>query len=84
MTSPDKFLVIQAQYWIIRVQKIGMEYNLHAVRIAVEKFYASDLVQNGVRRVVSHVMGSYWRKRVSFERKDAPFEKDLIFFRDEV
>ena len=31
MTASDKFLVIQAQNWVVRVQKIGVEHNLDAI-----------------------------------------------------
>jgi hypothetical protein len=61
-----------------------MKHDLHTVGARIEKFDPPDLVQDGVIRVVGHVMGGNGWKRVSLESKDAPLQEDLIFFRKQI
>ena len=61
-----------------------MEHNLDAIVTGVEQLHAADLVQDRIVRVVGHVVRRDRGKRVALERKDAAFEEDLVFFREEL
>jgi len=45
-----------------------------SVMVVVEEVDASDLAQNGIVAVISHVVGSDGWKRVAVESEDATFE----------
>jgi hypothetical protein len=57
-----------------------MEDNLDAIARSVEQLYAADLVENGVGRIVGHVVRYDGRERVALESKYAALQKDFVFF----
>jgi hypothetical protein len=81
MTSTNKLLVVKAQNRVATVQKVRMEYNFHAIVATVEQFDSANLVEDWIVGVVRHVMSDDWRKRISFQCKDATLQQYLIFFR---
>jgi hypothetical protein len=50
--STDKVVVIERKDGVCRVQELRVEDDLDTVRGVVEKLYSSDLVQNGIGRVI--------------------------------
>lgn len=60
-----------------------MEDNLDSVRGSVEQLDSSDLIQNWIIGVVSHVVGSDWWERVSLEGEYSSLEKDLVFLAEQ-
>jgi hypothetical protein len=60
MTTSDELLVIETKDGIVGVQEFGVEDDLDSVGTSVKELYPSDLVQNGVGGVISHVVGDDW------------------------
>lgn len=81
MTPPHKLLVVEAQDRVVGVEELGVEDDLDAIRRPVEELYSADLVQDGVVRVVGHVVRRDGRERVAAEGEDATLEEDLVFVR---
>jgi len=79
MCSSDKLFIVEAQDGIVRIEKVGMEYDLDAVATIIEQSDPPYLVQYGIIRVVGHVMRRDGRERISFEGKDAAFEENEVF-----
>lgn len=52
----DKFLIIHAKHRVVRIEKIRVKDNLDAVVRRVEKPHAPNLIQNGIIRVIGHVV----------------------------
>lgn len=71
MASTNKLLVVKAQDRVATVQKVRMEYDLHAIVAVVEQFDTAYLTEDWIVGVVGHVMCDNWRKRVSLQCKDA-------------
>lgn len=74
MATPDKFLVVQTEDWVVAVQEFGVEDNLDTVRRPVEQLNPADLVQDRVVGIVCHVMGRNGRQRVSLKGEYSAFE----------
>ena len=84
MTTPNEFLVIKTQNWVVGIQEFRMENNLDPISRPVEEFNSSDLVQNGIIGVIGHIVrGDGW-ERVSLEGKDSSFQEYLVFLGEEV
>lgn len=71
MASTNKLLVVKAQDRVATVQKVRMEYDLHAIVAVVEQFDTANLTEDWIVGVVGHVMSDNWRKRISLQCKDA-------------
>ncbi len=57
MTPSDEFFVVESQDRVVRVQEIRVENYLHAVVVPIEQLHTANLVEDGVRGIVRHVMG---------------------------
>jgi hypothetical protein len=79
MTSPDELLVVQPKNRVVGVQELGVEDDLDAVLTPVEQLHPPDLVQDGVVRIVGHVVRRNRREGVAAEGEDATLEEDLVF-----
>jgi hypothetical protein len=55
----DKFLIVHAKNGVICVQEIRVKDNFDAVICCVEELHTPDLIENGVVRVVRHVVCRY-------------------------
>ena len=71
MASTNKLLVVKTQNRVAAVQKVRMEYDFHAIVAVVEQFDTTNLVEDWVVGVVSHVMSDNWGKRISLQCKNA-------------
>lgn len=78
MTPSHKLFIIKTQNRVIAVQEIRVEDDFNSVGTAVEQLHAADLVENGISRVLDHVVRDDGRERIALERKDAALEQDLI------
>ena len=61
-----------------------MEHNLHAIVMVIEELHPADLVENGVVVIVSHIVRGDWRQSVPFQSQDTAFQKDVVFFGQEL
>ena len=84
MAAADKLLVVHTENRVVRVEEVGMEDDLDAVRHVVEELDAPDLVEDRVVGIVGHVVRCDGWERVAAEREDAALEHDLVFFGQEV
>jgi hypothetical protein len=84
MTAPDELLVIQPKNRVVGVQKLRVEDDLDAVLTPVEELAPPNLVQDGVVRVVGHVVSRDGRERVTTKGEDATLEEDLVFRREKL
>ena len=57
MATADELLVIEPENGVVGVEEIRMKDNFDAISRRIEQLNASDLVENGVIRIVCHVMG---------------------------
>ncbi|KAH3681838.1 hypothetical protein WICPIJ_007198, partial [Wickerhamomyces pijperi] len=60
VATSDELVVVQWQDWIVGVQELRVEDNLHTVTWVIEQPDSSDLVQDWVVGVVLHVVGDNW------------------------
>lgn len=56
MASSHELLVIESKNGIVAIQEIGVEDDFDTVVTVVEQFDTTDLVENGVVSVISHVV----------------------------
>jgi glucokinase len=56
MTTSHKFLVVQTEDWIVRIQKVRVENDFNTVRWGIEELNTSDLIQDGIAGIISHIM----------------------------
>lgn len=52
MGTTDEVVIVQRKYRVSRVQELGMENDLDAVRGVVKQLAASQLIENGILRVI--------------------------------
>ena len=57
-----------------------MEDNLDTVVLRVEQLDTTNLVEDRVAGIVSHVVSCHRWEGVAFESKDTTFEENLVFF----
>ena len=79
MTSSDKLFVVETENRVVRVQELRVEDDLDAIRISVEELNTTDLVQDRVVGIVSHVVSDYRRKRIAAKSEDTTLEENLVF-----
>ena len=84
VASSDELFVVETEDRVVRVQELGVEDDLDAVRVSVEELNAANLVQDGVVRVIGHVVRHDGRERVATEREDATLEEDLVLGGEEL
>jgi hypothetical protein len=84
MTSAHKLFIVEAEDWIVRVQKVGVENDLDPVVRGIEQLDPAELVQNRVGRVVNHVVCDDRRERVALEGEDAALEENLVLFGEDI
>ena len=61
-----------------------MEHNLYAIVVIIEELHPADLAENRIVVIVNHIVrGDRW-KSVPFESQDATFQKDVVFFGQEL
>ena len=78
MATAHELFIVQTKDRIVRVQKVGVENNLHSVAGPVEKLAPTNMQQNGVCSIVRHVVGHDWRKRVTLQGKHTSLQRNLI------
>ena len=61
-----------------------MEHNLYAIVVVIEELHPTDLVENRIIVIVSHIVRRDWRKSVPFQSQDTTLQKDVIFFGQEL
>lgn len=61
-----------------------MEYDLDAIVTPIEKLDAADLIKDGVRAIVDHVVCDDRRLGVTLECEYAPLQKNFVLFREKV
>jgi len=83
MTAANKFFVIKTEDRIVCVQEIGVEHNLHAIVMVIEKLHPSDMAENRIIVIISHIVRSDWRKSVPFQSQDTTLQKNVVFFSQE-
>lgn len=71
MAPTHELLVIQAENRVVRIEEVGVENDLDAVMRRVEELDTANLVEDGVGRVIVHVVRDHRREGVPLERKDA-------------
>lgn len=74
MTTPHKLSIIQPQDRVVRIQKVGVKHDFDVICGVVEQFDVSDLIQDGVGRVVSHTVSRHRRQQVALEREYTVFQ----------
>jgi len=79
MAATNKFFVIKTKDGVVRVQEIRMEHNLYAIVVVVEELHPTDLIENRIVEIVSHIVRRDWRKSVPFQSQDTTFQKDVVF-----
>lgn len=57
-----------------------MEHNLYAIVVVIEKLDLTDLVEDRIVVIVSHIVRGDWRKCVPFQGQDATLQKNVVFF----
>lgn len=56
-----------------------MEHDLDAITRSVEQLHAADLVEDGVGRIIGHVVRYDGRKRVALEGEYAALQQNFVF-----
>lgn len=84
VAAAHKLLIVQTQNRVVRIQKLGVEHNLDAIRRTVKQMDSSNLHQDRVGSVIGHVVSRHWRKRVALQGKDAALESNLVLFGEQV
>jgi len=79
VTSSDELFVIETENRVVRVQELGVEDDLYSIGISVEELNSSDLVEDRVVGIVSHVVSDDRRKGVAAESEHSSLEEDLVF-----
>lgn len=74
MTPPHKLLIIQTKQGIIRIQKFRMKDNLDTILRLIEELALTDMIENGILGIVSHIVSDNGWECVAFKCKDAAFE----------
>lgn len=57
-----------------------MEHNLYTIVVVIEELDRTDLVENRIGMIVSHVVRGDWRESVPFQSQDATLQKNVVFF----
>ena len=73
MASTHEFFVVKPKDWVIRVQKVRVENDLHAIVMSVEKLYTSNLIEDWVSAVVCHVVRCHRWERIALKSVDSAF-----------
>jgi hypothetical protein len=80
VAATDKLFVIETKDRVVRVEEIGMEYNLDAIVVVVEELHPADLAENRIVVVVDHIVCGDWWKCVSFESQYTTLQKNVVLF----
>ena len=80
MAAANKFFVIETKNGVVGVQEVGMEHNLYAIVVVIEKLDLTDLIENRISMIVSHIVCGDWRKSVPFQSQDTTLQKNVVFF----
>lgn len=56
-----------------------MKNDLDSIMSIVKQFDSTDLIQDWIVVIVSHIVRGYRRQRIAFECKDSTFEENLVF-----
>jgi len=57
----DKFLIVHAKNWVVRIEEIWMKDDLDAVMRRIEEPHTPDLIKNRIVRVICHVVRRHSR-----------------------
>ena len=79
MTSPNEFLVVHSKDWVVRVKEVWVEHDLHGVRLRIKELNATDLVQNGVVRIIGHIVSCDGRQGVALEGENPTLQENFVF-----
>ncbi len=79
VASTNEFFIIKTKNRIVTIQKVGVEDNLHAVVTMIEKFYSAYLVENGIIRIVGHVVSNDGGQGIPLQGENATLQKHLVF-----
>jgi len=56
-----------------------MKNDLDSIMSIVKQLDSTDLIQDWIVVIVSHIVRDYRRQRIAFECKDSTFEENLVF-----
>lgn len=84
MATSNKVLVIESKDGVVGVEELWVEDDLDSVRLAVKELDAPDLVQDGIRGVIGHVVSDDRGQRVSLESKDSSLKQNLVLGGEEL
>ena len=84
VASTNELLIVHAQDGVVAVQEVWVEDDLDAVMRVVEQLDTSNLVENWIVVVIGHVMCRYGREGVALQNKNATFQQNLVFFRQQI
>jgi len=57
-----------------------MEHNLYAIVVVIEELDLTNLIENRIGMIVSHIVRGDWRKSVPLQSQDAALQENVVFF----
>ena len=82
--AAHEVVVVHRQHRVGRAQELGVEDHLDAVARVVEELDAPQLVEDGVLRVVDHVVRHDGRQAVALHREEAAPQHDAVLAADDL
>ena len=79
MASTNELFIVQTKNRVVGVEEIWVEDNLDTVVLRVKQLDTTNLVENRVASIVSHVVSRHRRERVALKSKDTTLEENLVF-----
>jgi len=57
-----------------------VEHDLYAIVVVIEELNLTDLIENRIGMIVSHIVRGDWRKSVPFQSQYTTLQKNVVFF----